>query len=421
MNCIIKKSIYNKHYQTIFLLFFIAVIHITRSPNVSIQGRFWAEEGNIFFYNAWINSPLKALFTSYGGYLNLSTNATTLIARWCFPLEYAPYFTMTVGLLFQLLPSFLLLTAKDAWLSSFKTRALAILLLLFVPESLEISLQSLHIQFNLSLSCALILILDNQATYQRWLKLCIILLTTLSGALSVILVPLYLYRSLTTKNHLRIEQFIILLIGNIIQFSLFFQPFKERSYHPVITDFFSVFFARDLYVPFLGNNNLSNPYLFYIQSLVKNHQTPILACTISILFLLLILFCLYKYPKVRITGYLLLCIFFNLILSILGAIGPDYWFFQPYFNQRYVFISQSLLCLLLVYLLYALPKKGQYICYFLSVWLLISGIHNFYYFTSHSYGVTPWREQVKLWKTNPKIELQLWPESWHMTLPPHNN
>ena len=59
---------------------------------------------------------MQALLFSYGGYLNLVANAGALAARWLLPLAIAPYLTIGLGLLFQLLPPLLLLTARDEWL-----------------------------------------------------------------------------------------------------------------------------------------------------------------------------------------------------------------------------------------------------------------------------------------------------------------
>ncbi|CAI3924647.1 unnamed protein product [Commensalibacter communis] len=412
----IKEYFKQQNVQTFALLLFVALIHLTRSPEVLIDSRFWAEEGG-FFTNAWVMPPLKALFFSYGGYLNLPVNAATLIARWCIPLIYAPYVTMGIGVLFQLLPTYLLLTARDKWLSSFKIRLLLALLLLFVPESLEISLQSLHIQFQLTLAAAITLILDTDSRHQRYFKISILLLTALSGVMSITLLPLYLLRCLLDKELLRFEQFIILLIGNVIQFSCFYESFHDRKYYFSMTDFLSIFFAKDLYIPFFGNNSLSNSYLLYLQSLIKAQQIPIFACSVSIFVLLTIVYCFYKYPNTRLASYLLSYNLLNLALVTFGAIGPSYWFFEPYFNQRYAFINQSLMCVLLTYFIYTLPKKGRYICGLLSVWLLIINYHNYYHFVSHSYGVTPWREQVKLWKQTPNIKIEIWPKGWFVKLP----
>ena len=127
---------------------------------IVVAGRFWAEEGQHFFEDAWFMAPLPALFTSFGGYLNLVANAAAVLARWLMPLRLAPYLTISTGLFFQLCPPLLVLGARDAWLQPFNVRCSAWLLLLLVPASEEIWLQTLHCQFELSLCCAIILALD---------------------------------------------------------------------------------------------------------------------------------------------------------------------------------------------------------------------------------------------------------------------
>lgn len=412
----IKNYFHSKQKQTIALLLFVAIIHLTRAPDILLHGRLWAEEGS-FFYHAWTVSPLKTLFYSYGGYLNLPVNTAILLARWCVPVKYAPYVTTSIGFLFQLLPIFLLLTAKDKWLSSFKIRLLITLLLLFVPETAEISLQSLHIQFHLMLASTIILVLDNHSTHQRWFKLSILLLTTLSGLMTIILIPLYLARYVIDREYLRLEQFITLLIGYIIQFSFFYKPFTERHYHTNILDFFPVFFARDLYIPFLSNSDASQ---LYLQSLPQHPETLFLTYSITIIVLFLFIFCFYKYPKTRFGIYIFICVLLDLELSIFGAIGPIDWFFKLYLNQRYLFINQSLLCLLLVYLIYTLPRTGKYICIFISVWILITGIYNYYHVTSNVTDVMPWRKQIKLWYHHPNMKIEIWPRWWKIELPPNH-
>ncbi len=84
-----------------------------RMPEIILKGRFWAEEGNIFFRNAWLLPPMRALLNPYGGYLNLAANGGTLAARWLLPLRLAPYLTIGLALVVQLCPLLLLLDAGD--------------------------------------------------------------------------------------------------------------------------------------------------------------------------------------------------------------------------------------------------------------------------------------------------------------------
>ena len=117
------------------LLGAFAALICLRMPEIILKGRFWSEEGPIFFVNAWTHTPLHALFFSYGGYLNIAANATTLAARWLMPLELAPYITIAVALLAQLCVPLVLLTTRDGWLQSWPARLAAITLVLVVPDA----------------------------------------------------------------------------------------------------------------------------------------------------------------------------------------------------------------------------------------------------------------------------------------------
>ena len=56
-----------------YILFFALQV-AGRMPQISGEGRFWAEEGRIFFENAWNLPWSEALIVSYGGYLNICAN-----------------------------------------------------------------------------------------------------------------------------------------------------------------------------------------------------------------------------------------------------------------------------------------------------------------------------------------------------------
>lgn len=416
------RLLLQKHYiQTIILLSFFALFICLRVPDVFLYGRFWAEEGFIFFYNAWTMSPLQALFNSYGGYLNLPTNAITLIARWFIPLEYAPYFTILMGILFQLLPLFLLLTSKEEWLSSFQVRLLLTLLLLFVPESIETSLHSLHIQFQLTLTCGVILILNPNYSYQRWLKILVLLLAGFSGLMNFALLPLYAIRFWIDKTKLKFEEFTTLSISCLIQYFVFYEKTSIREHLFTIHDFFNIFFVRELYTPLFGNNSFTSLYMHYVSNHMQSRYVFIISFVAIILFLAGTFRIFYKYPKTRPASFLLSAAILIFIISIIGSIGNTQDFLLPFKNLRYLFISQSLLCIMLVYIIYHLPPQCKKIGILLLCWLIFINSCSFF---AHPYifnlpkNCMPWRQQVKIWKQNPTYNFQLWPYWMTMTLPP---
>lgn len=419
----LSSMIKNRNYQTLFLLFISAFFICIREPDVFIYGRLWTEEGMVFFHNAWVMPPLKALFYSYAGYLNLATNGATVIARWSAPLLYVPYVTACIGLLFQLLPLFLLLTAKDEWLSSSRARIFATLLLLFVPDTLETSLQSLHLQFYLALSICIIVMLDTNKSYLRWLKLVILIMSALSGLMAFLILPMYLIRVIIDKKWLRTEQFLTLLIGCIVQYSFFYEKISTRSYHFHLQDLLTILFSRDFWVPFIGYNHLTDTYMNNLKILTENNQHLIvLPCLFCLLILGYIVFCFYKYPQIRLALIFFASALLLLATSIFGALGELWWFYVPHVNQRYIFISQSLLCLMLLYFSYYLPNKGKITCNIIMVWLIFIGFFNFFSMTYTIEKVPSWKTQVHLWQENPNYTFQLWGgDIWKMTLPPHHN
>ncbi len=88
--------------ELLLILGVFATIAALRLPQTWVEGRFQDEEATVFLAYAW-HFPSEALFRSFGGYLNIAANATTLILAEMIKgdvisLERAPYFTMLAGL-----------------------------------------------------------------------------------------------------------------------------------------------------------------------------------------------------------------------------------------------------------------------------------------------------------------------------------
>jgi|SRR5271170_1093266 len=52
-----------------FMLVAYAVAVLVRMPDILIKRRFWAEEGELYFHNAWNERWYDALFAVHSGYL----------------------------------------------------------------------------------------------------------------------------------------------------------------------------------------------------------------------------------------------------------------------------------------------------------------------------------------------------------------
>ena len=100
-----------------FLVF--AVLIAIRMPGV-LRGRFWAEEGAVFFTRAWDWPWYQALVAPYGGYMSLVGNASAILATHV-PLAKACYVSTGIALLVQLCPIAIIFLSKDEWLQTEKS------------------------------------------------------------------------------------------------------------------------------------------------------------------------------------------------------------------------------------------------------------------------------------------------------------
>lgn len=397
------------------ILALYAVLVLLRVPQIALLGRFWAEEGTVFFATAWTRPPLSALLTSYAGYLNLAANAATLAARYALPLEWAPYATIATGLAVQLAPPSLLLLARDAWLQDWRARAAAILLLLFVPAADEIWLQVLHCQFELTLCCALILALD--ARPRAALPLLLLLLAPLCGLGAIALLPLFALRALLDRSIARTLQCAALVAGSALQLAFFFRIGTDRLLTTDPAILLPVITLKHLVVPFLGTGTARRLAGSWRDATAHGRLLP-LAAVFPVIGSIGIVA-----ASIRARNWTALWLLAAAALTAgagyFGALEGPMSLLDEMSGQRYAFVPQSLLAMTFLSLA-ALPGHpapralGAALC----LWLLMSGVQQYRRpWNAVAFGPA-WRPEVAAWRADPAHTIQIWPQGWTMTLDP---
>lgn len=217
------------------LLLSFGLLIALRLPHAWAEGRFQDEEATVFLAYAWNFPWQEALFRSFGGYLNIAANGSTLalataIKAGVVPLSHAPYVTMLLGLLFQLAPVALLLGAKASWLPNRQSRLAAAALVVLAPGTEEVFLNVLHIQFHLALSVAIILTLDRPRTRSaRFLFAAALFLAPLCGPGAIVFLPLYALRAWVERDPARAWQSVWLGAGAAIQLLFFYHSSPIRG------------------------------------------------------------------------------------------------------------------------------------------------------------------------------------------------
>ena len=131
------------------LLFFILLtIFFYRSPFIFLNGRFMAEEGSIYFANAFKYNTLYSLsFVDFNsGYLNLWANISGVVAN-IFKLKFAPIVSNYLALIPKILIIYLAVYNKSLLLNKFEHKVLFCLLVFISPlNAPEIWMNSINSQ-----------------------------------------------------------------------------------------------------------------------------------------------------------------------------------------------------------------------------------------------------------------------------------
>ena len=223
-----------------------------RLPNVIHQGRFWAEEGTVFYSNARKLPWLEAIFNSYAGYTNLAANLAGVLAFYLVPLKSAPYISTAFAAIVQTFPCILLCMSSEPWLRDWKVLAVALLIVLVQPASLEIWLSSIGSQCFLNLCVGLILMLQTESNIvKRLFQYMVLLLAPLSGPGGGFLLPFFIVRAWLEKSKLRAFQAAVLGFGTFVQIAFFVHK-SDRSMSADLPLFLNAMFIKHIVVPFLG-------------------------------------------------------------------------------------------------------------------------------------------------------------------------
>jgi hypothetical protein len=169
----------------------LAII-VLRRPDAILNPQFWAEDGRLFYadaYNRGIIAPLLSL--PKAGYLVLFPRLIAAFSQ-IFPLSWAPLTFTFAAFALRIMPVGLILSSRFYGLiPDWKTRLLLSFLYLNLPNSWEVSASLASAQFHLAL-LAFMVLSAGSSSRPLWhiFDTCIILLSGLSGPFCALLTPI---------------------------------------------------------------------------------------------------------------------------------------------------------------------------------------------------------------------------------------
>ena len=396
------------------LLFFLFILcTVCRLPRVVFQGRFWAEEARVFYWNAAHFPWLSALFYSYGGYMNFGANLAAVVARHLVPLDDAPRVTLVFAMAVQICPALLLLTSRDAWLRPRLALAACLWLLVAAPSAEEVWLNTPNSQFFLALSAALILALAVESGGREIFRRILLFFAPLYGLLAITLLPLFVLRAAIERSRGRWIQTLTLAAGAAIQMLWFYhqQPGRQTLDVKLIL---AMVFAKNLLLPLLGFG-ASQPTASWLHAALNRGILPV-AVVIAILAAGALIFALAaKGPKEA--WWLVIACGVVTLLSYYGKLLPTPNQVDPHNSERYAFAPQVLLAWSMV----AIAAGGRgiraKIAFGLVAWLSLVSADAYLHPAAAVVRGPKWRYEMVKWHADPHYSPKAWPDgAWVLAM-----
>ena len=399
------------------LVLAVAVLICLRLPNVVLHGRMWAEEGKDFYARAASLPWSQALWLPFGGYLNLIANAAPILARHLVALEYVPWITSGIGLVFQCVPAIILVCSRDAWLQRPLVLLACLLLVATPPVTEEVWLQTLHSQFHLALGCALILALDPPAGPLRLFGYAVLLLAPLCGPAAAALAPMFFLRAAIDRSGERLVQGSILLLAAGLQALLFFAQAPGRSHEIGIPTLIGIFYIKQIIVPLLGRVT-ALPIAERLKAMIAAGAFPLRAAVISTLALALFAVMLVR-TRLAAAAWMVAAALLMLGAAIYGSLSDGPGLMTIAEAGRYTFLPQVLLALALAAIAGGFASQHRWEVWLaraLVVWLIAAGARDVARQGLYMANGPNWRDEVARWRQDPAHPIAIWPPGWTMSL-----
>jgi hypothetical protein len=170
------------------------LIVVSRRPDALFHPQFWAEDGAVWYADAY-NKGIGTLLRPHDSYLQTLPRLVALASQWV-PLRLAPFLFNVLALIIQALPACFAVSDRAAPFGSFRQRLLFAFLYLALPNSGELHGNLTGAQWHLALLSLLIVFGKPASTSAgRWLDFAVVLLSGLTGPFIILTAPaaLFLY------------------------------------------------------------------------------------------------------------------------------------------------------------------------------------------------------------------------------------
>lgn len=226
----------------ILLIIFSTSIVILRRPDAVTNPQFYAEDGTLWYSEAYNNGLISPLFMPQNGYFQTISRIGAAISQY-FSLYQAPLVLNVLAILIQILPVVFLLSSRfDRLIPSHLFRIMIGLVYLFLPHAKETHANITNAQWRLAILMFLVIIAAiPKNIYWKIFDYLILLVAALSGPFSILLLPVFLLHQYFSKEKKPIHLAIVSVAAVIQLISSYFTLSEGRSHAPLGTNFLLFF------------------------------------------------------------------------------------------------------------------------------------------------------------------------------------
>jgi len=202
-----------------------------------LNPQFWAEDGKVWYGDAYNNGIAYSLLTPEAGYYQTASRVVAILALVA-PLAYGPLiFNLAAIGVKVLIVNFLVSTRLAVLIPSVSWRCLIAFVYLALPHSFETHANLTNVQWHLAFLCFLILVSTNGKTIAwRAFDIAAVLLSALSGPFCVLLTPIAAVKYLLDRKRPTLILTVVFALGTIIQLSALLTT-ERPSAQPLGADF----------------------------------------------------------------------------------------------------------------------------------------------------------------------------------------
>lgn len=361
-------------------IMFYIIFAIFRSKEILLNGRFFAEEGSVFWSYSLSEGALNIMqyVPVIQGYFCFNCNLQIYLST-LLPVIYSPLITVWVSIFISFLPSFFFYHLADKTYEN-KFRILASITILFLPSLnlLEVFANSINSQVYFAVCCFVILLYGLDEKKYLKIQYLVLIISFLSSYYALVLIPAFFIKYLITRELKLLPALYLGLISSIIQINVLLYSATTNSIYEGKLEFKGGFaYLIDILKLSVSINIFGEKYF-------RNFSSDIFGFLISVL---LIYFVVKK--KNDLTLMLIIFVYMlQIFLVIFGQAGAT-------FSQRYAVVTSTVAFFLFIHIIGKSKINSKVILYFLLVGLFNFNSQGGSYFIECNENCIIWKEQVK--------------------------